>query len=402
MKRNTVLIVLVALAAVVLFFDPFKIFSRKPEGLKRPVVAEAALAPLLRYAESAWSSPEDYIIASFKNHDIVMLGEFFKIRENVNLVRDLIPRLYAAGIDTLGIEYALSDSQADIDALTTADAWNESKARAITFDWLVTWGYQEYVDLYKAAWQVNRNRPAGAPPFRIIGLNVRQNWGYLKSARDINDPKIVAQIFSNGVPDQHMAETILKQIAQKGGKALVYASTQHVFTRYRNAEYAKNAVAMKLAETRRAGNIVYDAIGPRVFSISLHAPWPDKGAGSGLTYAAGGAIDALIDSLPAGMKSGGWDTAGTPLGALPVKASSYGAAGNASTLADVFDGYIVQGPIAQYTVVTPIKDFVQPADAARAAREFPGVKRAPPTVEQINLSIQDDVQAMAKTLAQFK
>ena len=397
MKRNTVLIVLVALAAIVLFLDPFQFFNRKSDVLKRPTVAPTTLTPLARFAQSSWRSPEDYIIASFASHDIVMLGEFFKIKENVRLVGDLIPRLYAAGVRSLGIEYALSDSQAAIDALTTADAWDESKARAITFDWLVT-----YIDLYRAAWQVNRDRPRGAPPFRIVGLNVRQNWGYLKSARDINDPKIVAQIFANGVPDQHMAETIMREFVQKGQKALVYASTQHVFTRYRNTEYARNAASMKLPETRRAGNIVYDAIGSRAFSVSLHAPWPDGRAGSGLTWAAGGAIDAMIDSLPADKKSGGWDTAGTPLGALSVKGSSYALGGNALTLGDIFDGYVTQGPIAQYTVVTAIKNFVRPADAERAAKNFPGVKQAPPTVEEINKSIQDDVQAMGKTLSQFK
>ena len=52
-----------------------------------------------------------------RSHDIVFLGEFFKIRQNVQLVAALIPRLYAAGVRNLGIEYALSDDQEEIDAL---------------------------------------------------------------------------------------------------------------------------------------------------------------------------------------------------------------------------------------------------------------------------------------------
>ena len=302
----------------------------------------------------------------------------------------------------LGIEYALSEDQKDIDALVSAPSWDESKARAITFDWLVTWGYQEYIDLYKAAWQVNHGLPAGAKPFRVVGLNVRQHWENLKSDKDMNDPVVVARIFSEGVPDAHMAEVIDRELVQKHEKALVYCGTQHIFTRYRSTEYEKNAAEMKLPETRRAGNIVYAEIGARAFCISLHAPWPDRTQRSRMAYPAGGAIDALIDALPPDMKNGGWNTGGTPLGALPVKTSDYAIGSPGLTLSGLFDGYVIQGPISQYATVTPIKDFVRPEDAARASREYPGVKTTPLTVEQINQSISDDVQAMGKALAELK
>jgi hypothetical protein len=72
------------------------------------------------------------------------------------------------------------------------------------------------------------------------------------------------------------------------------------------------------------------------------------------------------------------------------------------TLSGLFDGYVVQGPIFEYAAVTPIKDFVRAEDADRAARGFPGVKTTPPTVEQINQSIAEDVQGIGKMLALFK
>jgi hypothetical protein len=88
---------------------------------------------------------------------------------------------------------------------------------------------------------------------------------------------------------------------------------------------------------------------------------------------------------------------------MPLGRSSYAEGAQTGTLADLFDGYIVQGPIAGYAMVTPIKDFIRPADAERAGREFPGIKPATtPTVEQLNQTIADDVDALAKALAQFK
>ena len=401
MKRNTLLVVLVVVAGFMIFVNPLQLFNRG--GTRRPTPAPAALAPVLQYADTDWRSPEDYVMSAFQQHDIVLLGEFFKIRQNVELVHGLIPRLYAAGIRNLAIEYALSDDQAEIDSLLTAPTWDESRARTVTFHWLVTWGYQEYIDLYRAAWEVNHARPSGAPPFRIIALNVKVDWGALKDQRDLSDPAVVARIFANGVPEAHMADVIDQELTRKGEKALVFCGTQHIFTRYRSAAYEKNAADMKLPERRRMGNIVYSRIGDRVFGISLHSPWPDPHQKSGLTWAADGAVDALIDALPPQKRNGGWDLAGTPLGAIPLGKSPYAEEGRSSTLADLFDGYIVQGPISQYAMVTPIPDFVSPAEAGVAGREFPGIKpQTAPTAEQINQTIADDLLALGKALAQLK
>ncbi len=400
MKRNTLLIILLVVAGLALILNPLQLLNRGRSG--KPSPSAAVIAPLLQYAQSSWRAPEDYLVSAFARHDVVLLGEFFKIRQNVQLVHDLIPRLYAAGIRNLGIEYALSDDQAAIDSLLTSPTWDEGKARAITFDWLVTWGYQEYIDLYRAAWDVN-HAPAGSPPFRIVGLNVRQHWEYLRTQKDLADPAVVARIFEDGVPEAHMADVIDAQFTRRGEKALVFCGTQHIFTRYRSQTYEKNALEMKLPETRRMGNIVFERIGAKAFSVSLHAPWPDPSQRSGLTWAVGGAIDSLIDALPADKRSGGWDTTGTPLGALALGRSSYSDGTRNETLADLFDGYIVQGPIREYTMVTPIRDFVSAADADRAGRLFPGVKPAsPPTAEQMNLTIADDLTALAGALAQFK
>jgi hypothetical protein len=401
MKRNNLLIVVVVVAAIFLLFNPLKFLTGNKDAVARPSPNVAIMDPLLQFAQQSWRSPQDYVIASLQQHDIVFLGEFYKISQNAALVKDLVPRLYAAGIRNLGIEYALSDDQKDIDALVTAPTWNEAGARAIIFDWVVTWGYQEYVDLFKAAWQVNSTRPAGAAPFRIVGLNVRQDWSVLTTEKDLSDPTVVARMYAKGVPDAHMAEVIQKEFLQKGLKALIYTGTQHAFTRYHSVEYEKNAASMKLPEIRRAGNIVAAAAPGRVYTIALHAPWPDTSQKSGLGYPVGGSIDSLIDALPDGKKSGGWDLAGTPMGRLSIAGSSY-ASPAATTLADLFDGYIVQGPLREYTAVTAIPDFIRPQDADRASQEFPGVKAAPMTAKQVQAAILQDVDMLQKALGQFQ
>jgi hypothetical protein len=248
---------------------------------------------------------------------------------------------------------------------------------------------------------VNHGRPAGARPFRIVGLSARENWQYLKSEKDAHDPATVAKIFQNGIPDEHMATIIDQQFIRRGEKALIFCNVQHAFTAYRNPEYEKSAADLKLPETRRAGTIVYSKIGSRAFTIAIHSPWPDPGSRSGLTWAADGAVDALIDALPPEKKSAGFDTSG-PLGALAVTRGYRSASGGPLAFRDLFDGYVILGPIADYRPVTPIAGFVRPEDAAQALERFPGPKPAALTAEQANKAIAEDAAALDSLLAQFR
>jgi hypothetical protein len=399
-KRNILLVAIAAAIGIVVVINPLQYL--RGSGAKRPAADPAVLGPLRDFAVTHWKSPEDYVVGALASHDIVFLGEFYRVRQDVQLAAALVPRLYAAGVRIMGVEYALSDDQPAIDALVNAPRWDEMKARHLLFDWMVTWGYQEYVDLFKAAWALNRGLPRGAPPFRLLGLGVKQDWQYVVKDSDARDPAVVAKIYANGTPDAHMAGVVLHAVAARGEKALVFCGMNHVFTRWRSPAYLKYVTTMHLAETRLAGGIIRDAIGDRVFSIGLHAPWPDSSQKSGLGWAAGGVVDELIAALPEEKRSGGWDTAGTPLGNLPVKSGAYAEGSPGLTIAALFDGYVVQGPLAGYAPVTPIRDFVRPEDAAQAAAGYPGVKPTAPTVAQVNQSIVDEIQVLKNTLSQFK
>ena len=100
----------------------------------------------------------------------------------------------------------------------------------------MTWGYQEYIDIFRAAWQANRSLGPGARPFRLVGLSPRQGWEHLKTDRDARDPVTVKKIFAQGIPDAHMARIILEKLAPNGGRALVFCGTQRGFTRFRSRD----------------------------------------------------------------------------------------------------------------------------------------------------------------------
>jgi hypothetical protein len=102
------------------------------------------------------------------------------------------------------------------------------------------------------------------------------------------------------------------------------------------------------------------------------------------------------------MKEAGYDTAGTPLGALPVTSASYLSGYKSLTLSDLCDGYVIQGPLADYQVVTPIVDFVPADRAEQAIRNFPGVKPPSLTLNGVNQAIVEDVKAVDGALAPFR
>ena len=216
---------------------------------------------------------------------------------------------------------------------------------------------------------------------------------------------MVARIFADGVPDAHMAEVIDREFVQKGEKALVFCGTQHIFTRYRSTEYEKNAAEMKLPETRRAGNIVYR--GDRRPGV-LHLP-PCPVAGPGLAHGtglAGGWRHRRAHRRPAaGEKERGIRYGGNPPGRAAgddrrLRPRPLGGQ-RILRMADLFDGYVIQGPLPGYR-----RDADPRLRAARRTRHrapaVPGRKAPVPHGGAGQPVIADDAAAVEKLLALFR
>ena len=68
------------------------------------IAAAAAAQPpdrnsLAAYLDAHYQTPEDYVAAKFKDHDLVFLGEAAHgVRQNLLFLHKLIPHLYKADI----------------------------------------------------------------------------------------------------------------------------------------------------------------------------------------------------------------------------------------------------------------------------------------------------------------
>src|SRR5699024_1485833 len=88
----------------------------------------------------------------------------------------LIPKLYKAGVYNLGMEFGASENQETLDSLLTAPSYDKEIAREVMYSYNVGWAYQEYQDIYQAAWKFNENLPEGKKPFRILNLSYQYDW----------------------------------------------------------------------------------------------------------------------------------------------------------------------------------------------------------------------------------
>ena len=308
---------------------------------------------LVKYLKAHGKSPETYVVSKFSDHDIVFVGEYHRIKHDVELIHKLIPRLYKARVYNLGIEFGCYEHQDKVDQLITAEAYNENLARWLIFQQAASWGYQEYEDIYRAAWKLNRSLPKRARKFRVVNLNYRPNW---PARKEEMTPVDWEKVWWQGDPDRHMADVVLKEFVAKGEKALIYSGNHHAFTRYHQPIYDFENMKFLRFNTTRMGNLVYNKVGDRVFNIYLHAPWGSNTSLDVDTRPMHGVIDAVIEKL--NNKPVGFDVKGSPFGAIKDNQSYYSLGHANFTLYSYCDGYILHGRLEDYEGVTVDPLFV--------------------------------------------
>jgi hypothetical protein len=298
---------------------------------------------LIDYLRSNWETPENYIISKFSDYDIVFVGEAHHIKHDVELIHTLIPMLYENGVYNLGIEFGCYEYQDKVDSLITADAYDEDLARWLLFKWGSYWPYKEYLDLYKTAWELNNSLSDDAPKFRIIHLDYRVNWTFIKKDTPASRLK---KVFHKGERDVHMAKVILDEIARKNQKALIYAGQQHAATHYYHPRYDFTRKKFLHFNKDVMGNLVYRQIPDRVFNICLHYPWPTLNSLTEFNYPVGGVIDTIMKEFED--KRVGFDVQNTPFGKLRDDSAFYSAGRKIFELSEFCDGYVYQKHIGDY------------------------------------------------------
>lgn len=357
--------------------------AQTPQSIDQKVKAS-----LIEYINTHYQSPEDYILSKFKDHDIIFLGEYHRIKHDPELVQRLIPLLHRSGIYYLGFEFARRQEQPLIDSLLQAPEYNEQIARQILFKAFVAWGFKEYVDIFKVVWQFNRSLPQGGRQFRILALGNSPDWSVLKTSADRDNREAMSKVW-HGETEENWAKVLIDAVISRSEKALVYCGTHHAFTEYRQPVVV-NGKFIRFGDTR-LGNFVFQKIGKRAFTIFLHAPWVSSdGYDKPVVRSVDGYIDAVLNELNPKFQQVGFDLKGTPFGKLPGETSIYKFGYDRFTLETIYDGYICQGLLSKYEGVTPIKDFINEHNLEEARAQAPNPELRTISADDFNEGIAQD------------
>lgn len=323
-------------------------------------------AELVWFLENHALPPDRYIVEKFRTWDVVLMGEDHAVRENLGFVRDLLPALQRAGIHNLGMEFGAEEDQAELDQLIQAAVFDEERARELMFSYNVGWAFREYLELYRAAWETNRNRGPGERPFRILNLSYRFDWSRFEGVRT---PAALRRIFHRGPIEPFRAQRIEREIfAVPGEKILVLTGHLHAFTRYAIAVEDYNSPNFVRFDDRHLGNLLHRRHPGKVGTIFLHQPFP--GESGGWVQPASGNVERAMSSLPG--RALGFDVLGTPFGRLR-DGSAYAAGVTDFSLGDLVDGYVFLAPIARQHGCTIDEGFLTERRWERARGQIPDV-----------------------------
>jgi hypothetical protein len=322
------------------------------------------------YLNQNWRSPEQYIIDKFKDHDVILLSEDHAIKHNLEMAQAIIPALYKAGVYNFGMEFGAEEDQKLLDSIITAPEYNEDIARRIMFNYNVGWVFKEYMDIYRAAWKLNKTLPAKAKKFRVLNISYRFNWaGCDPRYFGIRTPAMYQSIFNRGNTEFFRANIIKREILDKKEKILVLTGIGHAYTRYKMPYYDFREKNFYRCDTHRMGNLLYNMVPKKVFTILLHYPFDSKTFGAMIQYPpANGYIDAVMKRF--GNKGVGFDLIKTPFGALK-DSSFYSIAHKDFRLKDMADGYIFQKPFEQYEGCTIDEEFLTEKNWPEVVLNFP-------------------------------
>jgi hypothetical protein len=325
--------------------------------------------------------PTEYVLGAFDNHDVVILGEQHRILHDVLFVQSMLAPMHAAGVRVFATEFGRRADQALIDSLVTSAEWDEDLGREILFRQFMPWGYREYLDILKAAWRVNRDRPEGTPPLRVLGLNNALDYSHFKQESDWDDPEIW-KLVTGDQTEADWAEPVLEAVRARD-KVLIHCGIHHGFTGYRQPR----VIDGEFVEWGRVrlGNHLRDALGERAITIFLHAPWNTRaGYNEVHVHPAGGRLDAFMLAREDGPYTVGFDVAGSPLASLPIENAVYARGYAPFTISDFCDGWIYTKPISEYEPVGYIDGWINESNVERARAVAMNPRWRTHSVEQLN------------------
>jgi hypothetical protein len=303
---------------------------------------------LLTYWQRHHRTPREYVAGKFRDNHWVFLGEYHRIRHDVELVSSLVPLLHeTTDVRHLALEFLCRDRTEQANALVTAEAYDRDHTIDFFREQFPAWAYEEYLAIFERAWESNRRLAAKRGAFRLVGLSPCASWETMHYG---TDPKAVeAERRKQDRYDEIMAEALEEGVLRPGHKALVFTGIAHATAKFPEYWYGTQKTLPRM------GNLVFrEPYKKKMFFIALHAPFYDSGTNKDI-YPFDGVLDEMMAEFGRDI---GFDVVGTPFAGLAHRERSPWSI-TAHRFGELYDGYVVfRTPIKEYVGVTCIDDWV--------------------------------------------
>jgi len=239
------------------------------------------------------SDPFRFVANKFDTHSIVFLGELHRREQDLHFFRDLIGYLYKEKhIRIIGWEFGSAIDQRDADSVVNAATFDRRKAIGILRNNMFDWCYEEYLDIFKEVWKLNREIPNDRYKIRFLQLNnpyvPRKRFSRVDSIRRQDQKSTFDSFFPSIVENE---------VIRKGQKILIYCGLHHSLSKFHTPKL------FFLKDHGRGGQYLYEKYPGQVCQIALLMPFPTRWAllrGSvtrGSVYPFDGVFNQMYDSL---------------------------------------------------------------------------------------------------------
>jgi hypothetical protein len=217
--------------------------------------------------DSTASDPFNFVADKFNDHSIVFIGELHKRKQDLEFLSNLIPYLYRVKkINVIGWEFGAAEYQKDADSVVTAAEFDRKKAIAIMRKSYYEWCFEEYLNIFKTIWQLNKGILQANEKVKFLQLNksyIPKRWNSPDQGIQLEERR---KSFDNILP-----EIVEREVIQKNKKILIYCGLHHSFTKFKTPKF----FFLKDNEGR-AGQRLYKKYPYKLFQIYLLAPAPPR------------------------------------------------------------------------------------------------------------------------------
>lgn len=230
-------------------------------------ISQTEIKTYLQHIDTDSSDPFKFVADKFDKHSVVFLGELHKRKQDLEFFSSLIPYLYQnKKINVIGWEFGAAEYQKDADSVVTASEFDRKKAIAIMRSSNYYWCYEEYLDVFKTIWQINKSISQPDEKIKFLQLNksyIPKRWDSPNQDIRLEERR---KNFDNILPD-----IVEKEVIQKNKKILIYCGLHHSLTKFKTPKFF-----FLKDNDGRAGQRLYEKYPGKIFQIALLAPFPPR------------------------------------------------------------------------------------------------------------------------------